>query len=571
MSKWLSQENRFLQITTALNINELILTEISGYESLSTIFNFRLDLISHNTHILCNELLGTPVAIQLNTQQSAQPRYFHGHIFNFQAGHINEGVRSYHAEINPWLWFLKFNADSRIFQNKSAIDILKLIFSEFNFSNYDLSKLTRTYQKREYCVQYNETTFDFINRLLEEEGIFYFFRHEQNKHTLVLADKTATLPRATDSNVVYETGSNTTHGLTQWQRHYNFYSGNFTQTDHNFENPDANLTSKQQSNAKLAAAKKYEVFHYPGKHQETTQGKSLAQQHFDAQEGHHDMIVGEGNYPNFSCGNKFTLSDCPNAADEGDYILTSVTHYAADSSHSHGSQGGHIYNNLFTCIPANISYRPLQATSKPVIIGSQTATVVGPANEDLYTDKYGRVKVQFHWDRQGKKDDYSSCWIRVAQSWAGKNWGTLFMPRIGQEVIVQFLNGDPDRPLIMGSVYNADNLPPYALPISQTQSGIKTRSTKGGGASDANELRFEDKSGQEEIYIHAQKDLNYVIENNETTLIVRGDQSIKVQAGESIIEAAQAITLKVGESILKMTPQKIIINTPDCSVNEISI
>lgn len=264
------------------------------------------------------------------------------------------------------------------------------------------------------------------------------------------------------------------------------------------------------------------------------------------------------NYSSFASGGKFTLSGSPIANTDGTYNIIVVKHLARDYSHLGSSKSSsQLYENTFYCLPSTVNYQVPNKYRKPLVNGAQTALVVGPKGEELYTDKYGRVFVQFHWDRKGKKDDQSSCWIRVAQLIAGKNWGTLFMPRIGQEVVVHFIDGDPDRPLIIGSVYNNDNLPPYQLPFEQTKSGIKTRSTKGGGASNANELRFEDKMGQEEIFIQAQKDFNQTIKNN-----------LSVQVGnQSTLQAQQSIELKVGNNSLLINTQGIFINGEKVNIN----
>lgn len=567
MQAWLQQTGRFLNLTTPLAENKLLLHEFSAEDTLSNLFTLKLQMISADFSITAESLLHKPVGIQIHINNQSEPYYFHGIFDKFNAGAIKGGIRHYYGEAKPWLWFLNFASDCRSFQQKDTTEILKLIFQEFDFYDYDFSLLNTKLQKRNYCVQYQETTLNFIQRLLEEEGIFYFFEHSKDKHTLVLANESSTAKSCSPAEVTFSTGSNKNLSLTQWNRHYSFHTGNVSQTDYNFETPSASLHTKQQNISKIAASKKYELFYYPGKQQTASHGEQLTQKNTDLEQSKHDVVHGKSNCVFFSIGKKFILTEAPHKDDCGDYLLTSLQHHATDGSYLNIPSNNQTYHNSFTCIPINAVFRPIKKTKKPFIYSAQSAIVVGPASEEIHTDKYGRIKVQFHWDRHGKKDEYSSCWIRVIQSFSGNNWGTLFLPRIGQEVIVQFLEGDPDRPVIIGSVYNADYMPPYDLPFEQTKSGIKTCSTKNGNASEANELCFEDKLGEEEIYIHAKKDFHRVIENHEVALINHGDYKIIVKTGESIIESAKAITLKVKNSSIKLTPDGIFINGDKVFIN----
>lgn len=557
MSNWLSQTDRLLQLKTSLEGDDtLILHEFSGTEGISRLFGFNLNMSSHDTNIAPDKIIGRAVTIQLNANQN-NPRYFHGIVEQFQAGEISESTRRYQAHIMPWLKFLSYTSDCRIFQNKSVIDIAQLLFNEFKFNDYDPSGLTKIYPKREYCVQYRETALNFLERIFQEEGIFYFFKHEKNKHILMLADKSTVFKPCT-SNVSFDTGAGKDQGITSWQRQHAFYSGKYEHTDYNFEMPDTLLHTQQTGTAKLLLAQKYGHYDYPGRYQTSAVGTDYAQQQFEAHESNYDTIRGMSSYSDFTAGSKFTLKNSPIANTDDSYNLIAVKHFARDNSHLGNNQSGaQLYENVFICLPSTTSFRNPNKYRKPLINGSQTALVVGPPGEELYTDKFGRVYVQFHWDRKGKKDEESSCWIRVAQLIAGKNWGALFMPRIGQEVVVHFMDGDPDRPLIIGSVYNNDNLPPYQLPFEQTQSGIKTCSTKGGGASDANELRFEDRMGQEEVFIQAQKDFNQTIKNN-----------LNIQVGnQSTLQAQQSIELKVGSNSLLISTEGIFLNGEKININ----
>jgi type VI secretion system secreted protein VgrG len=577
MSEWLTQEGRFLQLTTPLGEDVLTPIEFSATEELSQLFIFHLSMVSNNPEITAEQLIGKAITVELHVNQDDEPRYFHGIVNQFCVNSIENNIHHYSVVITPWLHLLHYTADCRIFQNKTVIDIAKTIFAELGQQNFDTTGLTKSYSKREYCVQYRETAFSFLQRLLQEEGIFYFFKHSVNKHILVLTDKLSVLPSCEDS-VSCSTGSQKEDGLTQWFSAHAFYSGSYAQTDYNYQQPGTSLYTQRTSKPKLSATQPYTLYDYPGRYQDTQQGKQYAQQHFQNHELEYDRREGAGSYVSFAAGKKFTFINAPSANDDKDYALIAVHHSAYDKSYLGGAAGNSQgYLNTFSCLPANVPFAPAQDIPKPIIHGAQTAKVVGPQGEELYTDQYGRVKVQFHWDRKGQSSEHSSCWVRVGQLWAGNGWGALFMPRIGQEVIIQFLEGNPDRPIIVGSVYNGDNATPYALPVEQTRSGIKSHSTKGGGANDANELRFEDKSGSEEIYLHAQKDYNIIVQNSETRTIVQGDQTTTVQtgnqttsisAGSSLTEAAETIQLQVGSNSLIINTQGVFINGAIVKVNQ---
>lgn len=565
MQNSLIQKERFLHLKTPLALNELVLTHVTVQERISSYFSITLNILSADTHIEPERLINNPVTIAINSYHDKAPRYFHGLIRTFTTGPLDHGHRFYYATAMPWLGQLNYTNDYRIFQNKTVIDITKEIFTEFNLHNYDFSLLTQSYKKRDYCVQYAETTSHFLERIWSEEGIFYFFKHEKDKHTLILGDKSFILKKCVGDSVQFSAGSNKGHCITQWNRSHQFYSGKIEQNDFNYESPEAQLLTTQTGNAKLSAAQVFSLYHYPGGHQTHSDGKKMAQYHFEEQEARHDVAYGQSNYSEFMTGGVFTFSNPPSTSDADDYVISAVVHNAIDQSYL--NTGAQSYSNEFECIPVKNSFRPT-VSSKPRIYGPQTAMVVGPIEEEIYSDSYGRVKVQFHWDRTGKKDDNSSYWIRVAQLFAGQQWGALFLPRIGQEVIVQFLDGDPDKPVIIGTVYNASNLPPYDLPAQQTRSGIRTCSSKNGSKTECNELYFEDKCGNEEIYLHAQRDFNRIVEANETVFITKGNHKMCVQAGKSILEAKQEIELKVGNNSIRIDQTAIYINGQQVKINQ---
>jgi type VI secretion system secreted protein VgrG len=380
---------------------------------------------------------------------------------------------------------------------------------------------------------------------MEQYGIFYFFEHEKEKHTLVLADNPdAHQPCPEQPKAKWNpqgSKSLTEDVVTTLEVEKIFRPGKYALTDYNFETPSTSLLSEIDTTIAVGGNTKYEVYDYPGEYENKGQGKTLVKVRMEEQELKHLYVTGTSSCRAFSTGYRFDFEDYSRADLNQAYVLTTVSHSASvGDTYSTGKTGDgtESYRNAFTCMPHTVPFRPPQITPKPIIQGPQTAVIVGPSGEEIYSDKYGRVKAQFHWDREGKRDENSSCWIRVSQNWAGKQWGAMFVPRIGQEVIVEFLEGDQDRPIITGRIYNAEQMPPYALPANQTQSGVKSNSSKGGGGS--NELRFEDKKGSEEVYLHGQKDWTIAIENdkNQTvghdeTLSVGNNRTKKVGVDQS--------------------------------------
>ena len=420
----------------------------------------------------------------------------------------------YYAELRPWLWLLTHASGCQIFQDMSTPEILEKVFQDLGQSDFKKS-LKGTYAKREYCVQYRETAFDFVSRLMEEDGIFYFFEHTKDAHKLVLADDAsahADCPGV--AKVRYRGTSTEAHEIdvvSEYDIEKNVVTEAFSLEDYFFETPATSLESKA-GDGKLAR------YDYPGGYTKKADGDKLAKVRLGVFEGEEDLAGGAGFCPTFTAGYKFTLADHPRSDANKAYALRSVEHQLTQER----------YRNRFVAFPATVVYRPPLVTPRPVIAGTQTAKVVGKSGEEIWTDKFGRVKVLFHWDREGKGDEKSSCWLRVTQGWPGKNWGAFFLPRIGQEVVVSFLEGDPDRPLVTGSVYNGEQTVPYALPANQTQSTVKSNSSKGGAG--FNEIRFEDKKDSEELYVHAQKDMKTEVLNDSTTTITQ-NRTITVSEG----------------------------------------
>ena len=513
-----TQENRLIAIDTPLGPDVLLLRGFTGHESISRLFNFELDLLSPDPEIKFEEIIGQKVTIRVRLGKEKE-RFFHGIISRFMQTGSDVGLANYRATMVPALWFLTRTADCRIFQSKKVPDIIQEIFKENGVTDIK-TVLKATYEPRDYCVQYRETDFNFVSRLMEQYGMFYFFEHEEKKHTVVLSDDlSAHQPCLEQSKVSWnpQGSDNLDEDVItslQWEETFRF--GKYAVTDYNFETPSTSLRAEVKTQIDVGGNSKYEIYDYPGEYGKKAEGDGIAKIRMQEEEAQYKVISGAGTARVFTTGYKFTLQDYVRKDVNGDYVLTQVQHVASvGSTYTTGAAGGGAegdYSNSFTCIPAKRPFRPPQVTPKPMVQGPQTAVVVGKSGEEIWTDKYGRVKVQFHWDRYGKMNESSSCWTRVSQNWAGKNWGAMFVPRIGQEVIVEFLEGDADQPIITGRVYNAEQTVPYALPANQTQSGIKSNSSKGGGGS--NEWRFEDKKGSEEVYLHGQKDWNILIEND---------------------------------------------------------
>ncbi len=576
-----TQENRLFQIDTPLGKDVLLLKGFSGTEGISRLFRFELDLLSEEPSISFADIIGKNVTISLK-QADGSYRYLNGIISRFAQTSTEELFTSYEAELVPWLWFLTRNANCRIFQNKTIPDIITQVFDDLGFNNYSNS-LQGSYDTREYCVQYRESDFNFVSRLMEEYGIFYFFKHEQGNHTLVMADDaSAHTDCPGQSSLRYTSvagGALDEDVITGWRAVQELRTGKYTLTDYNFTTPSTSLLVNEPTIHSVGGNDKYETYDYPGEHLNKGAGQSLAKIRMQEEEAGHYVAHGTSEARALVSGHKFTLKEHSRSDANGDYILTEVHHSARTESYgTSGTPEEDSYANSFACIPSSVPYRPVRATPRPVVQGLQPAVVVGPSGEEIYTDKYGRVKVQFFWDRLGQNDENSTCWVRVSQVWAGNNWGALFLPRIGQEVIIDFLEGDPDQPLIVGRVYNAEQMPPATLPDKQNISGFRTHSTKNGGDHDANVLTFDDTKGSEVFYMRAQKDKAVRVENNDdlkvgndqtitihknrTEVVEQGDEKVTIQQGNRIV------TVDMGDDThrIKMGNRNVTIDMGDDSL-----
>jgi type VI secretion system secreted protein VgrG len=525
-----------MEIVTPLGADVLLFHRMHAREELGRLGEFHVDLLSTRGDINLDQILGKNVTIKLELQNDST-RHFNGFVTRFAQSGTHGRYHRYVAEVRPWLWFLTRTADCRIFQDMTVPDILKAVFADEPTNDFKM-ELTGSYRKWTYCVQYRETDFNFVSRLMEHEGIYHYVRHTEGHNTLVVTDgvsghacaagyeKIPFLPRQ-------DVGRPELEHVSTWEFSREIQPGAYVHTDYDLERPSVGLKT-EKTLPRTYAPSTYEVFDYPGFYVQKPDGDSYAGVRIDEYGTQFETAHAAANARGVSVGSLFSLSGCPREDQNCEHLVVAASHQLQFGEYEGlpDAQGAS-YGCTFTAMSSKQQFRPRRATPKPFVQGPQTAVVVGPAGDEIYTDMYGRVKVQFHWDRYGKKNENSSCWTRVSSPWAGKAWGAISTPRIGQEVIVDFLEGDPDQPIVTGRVYNAEQMPPYELPANKTQSGMKSRSSTGGSPDNFNEIRFEDEIGQEEVYVHAEKDMNRVVENNDTVKVGfskkdKGDQTIEI-------------------------------------------
>jgi type VI secretion system secreted protein VgrG len=543
-----TQADRLIRVETVLGKDVLLLQGFRGQESVSRLFHFDLYMHSENRSIKMESIVGKKATVVIVLPDKKE-RYINGIISSFsQAGStpLEMGTTPkifahYSATLVPHMWMLTRTSDCRIFQEMTVPDIITKIFEEhkLDFDNH----LHGKFDPREYAVQYRETDFNFVSRLMEEEGIFYFFKHEAGKHSLVLAnhhDEFKSIPQHGDISYKSLIGEDKLRDvITEWTVGQEVRPGRYAINDFDFKKPTFDLTSGVGGKDE----RKLEIYDYPGEYVTREEGERLVGIRMHEQESPMIIATGASTCRGFTAGYKFKMKDHYRRDFNKEYVITS-NYISSDQGTNYRTTGVDAteffeYSNQIQCMPSPAPFRPARVTPVPFMQGPQTAIVVGPPGEEIYVDQYGRVKVQFHWDREGKYNEKSSCWMRVSQNWAGKRWGAMFIPRIGQEVIVDFLEGDPDRPIITGRVYNGNAMPPYELPAEKTKSTIKSDSSKGGGG--FNEIRFEDKKGEEQVFIHSEKDFDLRVKNearefvgDNRHLIVKADQKELVDADKHL-------------------------------------
>lgn len=614
-----SQTGRSMSVHCELEDDILLFQEMEGSEHLGRLFEYRIRLLSLKGDVKIADVLGKDMHVRVDLRAEGK-RYLHGVVTRFSRQARQGDFYAYEAVIRPALWLLTRSANCRIFQDKTTIEIFKEVCARDVYRGQIKLRvqLSGTPEKRPYCVQYRETDFNFVSRLLEEEGMYYYFEHAKDAHTMVVVDSFGAHPEAPGYQTVTfhpgEDRGSDEEEVKSWSTAGQIESSLFTMNEYNYEQSAASRNGGLLVKTQVPVAfdlPKYEQYDYPGRFDTGKGGDLRTRAWSESIHGQSEQCHGVATARGLITGGLFKLQEHPDDAENRQVLVTesNLVVIGQDYVSGPGANNAMTFTCRFTAVGKEHSYRPLPVHDKPVVRGPQTAMVVGKSGEEIWTDAYGRIKVQFHWDRLGQDDECSSCWVRVSQAWSGKGWGTMFLPRIGMEVVVEFLEGDPDRPLVTGCVYNSDAKPPYALPEHQTRSTIKSNTTKGGGG--FNEIRFEDKVDKEEIFVQAEKDFNRVVKNNDTlkvgfekkdkgdqtidikndqkldvghdqTIHVKNDQALSVNNNQTVkidgkqdvtigntcvIEAMTSIELKVGGSSIKIEPARITVKSVEIDVD----
>lgn len=537
---------------------DLKLRQLSAQESLSEPFSYTITAYSPRPNLDFDKLLGQHVSVAMHVPPvvSAQPRWFDGLVE--QVALVGQIGRFFEYQITarPWFWFLTQTQDCRVFQNKTVLEIVDEVLKDHSIAAVE-NRTTATFTPWVYCVQYRESDFNFVSRLMEQEGIGYYFKHAKGKHTMVLFDSVSghdDCPGCTPLPVRYmDSGAHTAESVFDFACSARVQPGAAVITDYDFTRPAVDLTQQQAAPGKHTLGD-LEVFDYPGFFDREGDGEHFVRAQMDEYAANGKSASGQTDARMLACGGLMKLKGSLRPSDNAEYLVTGTQIVVSQPNpESLGVDATPGYRCSFRALDTAVPYRNPRKTPKPVVQGPQTAVVVGPAGDEIHTDKYGRVKVQFFWDRYGKKNEKSSCWVRVSSPWAGKSFGFVQIPRIGQEVIVDFLEGDPDQPIITGRVYNAEQMPPWELPANATQSGVLTRSSKGGAYGNANAIRFEDKKGSEQLWIHAEKNQDIEVENDEThwvghdrTKTVDHDETVHVKHDRTeTVDNDESITIGV--------------------------
>lgn len=595
-----------------------------GQEELSRCFEFSVEVLSERSDLSPQRLLGTPMTVTL-TSGDQRTRHFNGYCVRVQRGGTKGRHARYLLTLRPGLWFLTRNADCRVFQDMTVPDIVKSVITSTGRQQVDL-RLSASYAPWKYCVQYRETDFNFVNRLLEQEGIYYHFEHSATGHTMVLCDSNSahkSLPQPTLAFRPHGRALETLRDhLRTWQHADEYPFRQYLLNEYDYRDPNRDLLVSRLRTTD-GPSDKFEVYDYPGEYDAVGEGEQYVGARIEEMLVEAETVEASGPAFDAAPALRFKLAEHPTAAFNGEYLITAAAYECSEPLPESGPDSGAMFDANLSAIRSQRQFRAPRVTPKPIVQGVQTATVVGPAGEEIYTDPegLGRVKVQFHWDRYGARDENSSCWVRVATPWANQNFGFVAIPRVGSEVVVSFEEGDPDRPLIVGSVYNGSNKPTYVVPDNKTQSGLKTKSTKGGGAQNFNELRFEDKIDSELVFLQAEKDHHELVKNDGIYQIRRDShstvernayltvsqklhekigsdrlidcggsvhqnaaqdimskagmrcsaeagQEIHLKAGmTAVVEAGVNVTLKVGGNFISLTPAGIIIQGTMVMIN----
>ncbi|CAE6834991.1 hypothetical protein R75465_06444 [Paraburkholderia aspalathi] len=498
--------------------DELKFHSLCGDEELGRMFEFRIDALADSHSLSLQALLGQSATVHIEEQGGAT-RYLNGVIARASlAG--RDAARHYRYElvVRPWLWLATRRTDCRIYQMRSVPEIVQETLAPYGFQIEN--RLTGSYAPREYCVQYNETDADFVSRLFEHEGIYYYFEHASGKHTLVLCDAMSSHhPLPGYASIPYLGHDRTTiadeEHIDTWIPAKEINAGRHEADDYDFTRPRADL-SVRRADPRGHSHDSLPVYEWPGGYRDDAHGERYNRVRLEELQSEHERAAAHTNVRGIAPGYLFTLNNCPRDDQNREYLVVRCSYRFQENVYASGSDDEVMHDTQLVAQPTSLPYRSRRVTPRPRTSGPQTAVVVGPPGEEIWTDQYGRVKLQFQWDRYGQRDQNSSCWIRVSNPWAGGGFGGVQIPRVGDEVIVDFLNGDPDYPIVTGRVYNGERMPPWGLPASATQSGILSRSTPGGTTEHANAMRFEDRKGAEQMWMHAERNFDAETEQDHT-------------------------------------------------------
>ncbi len=596
MSSALGQDQRTASFSTPTGKDEFTLIKFEASEALSELFTYNIETVSKTDNADLQSIMSEKCSIKFTLKNKSE-RVLNGTLVDAQWLGKQDDLYIYRFTLKPWLWLLSQRADCRIFKNKTALDIIKEIFKKEGSASFD-DRTSETLQPIDYCVQYRETDLDFVLRLMEQYGIYYYFKHSDGDHKLVLCDsrsahdqvQAAAEPSFQGDASAYAfvpQGSrfprSAVEHLTSWSTIRRLRTGKFELKDYDFEKSESDLTARAEEG--FPKAKSYEAYDYPAAYTKRDQGEHFARVMAQAEQAQDERRYAAGDAASLYPGALMKLSDHPTGAENSEYVVVRATHaFGIQSYRSSGRRDEALYHGSYELQKSDKRFRAPIATPRPTVYGPHTAKVVGEKNKgeegDIDVDEYGRIWLRFHWDRE---DSSTSCRTRVAQMWAGKGWGGQIIPRIGQEVIVEYIEGNPDLPLVVGAVVNDQHKPPYELPANKTQSGLKSESTDGAGFSDTyNEIKFEDRKDQEVLEIRTEKDHKITVNNIETrdigerydgggysreTTLKKGDDKLDVQNGKLDIEALTEINLKVGGSTIKMTPGSIEIKSPTITIH----
>ncbi len=532
----------------------LQLLSMSGSEGLSRPFEYQVEILCDKADLDLATFLGKSMTVAV-TQPVGGTRYFNGLVARFvQSGRKTRHYYHYQATLRPWFWFLSRTQDCKIFQEKSVVQIVQDVFGDHTSLAKYKKSLTASYSNWVYCVQYRESDMNFVARMLEQEGIYYYFEHTQTGHEMVLCDGASAhsaVPNYKEIPYVtnWEEREDMTECISSWGSSVQALPTKTVLADFDFERPSTALR-KEHSVSRSHDLASFEVFDYPGEYTLDADGQAYAKSRAQEQQAGFQLVTGHSDARGLACGHTFKATGMTNKANNKEYLVISTNIFVEEGVQTGNQDSGSAqYSCDFQVMPTSDVFRAPRVTPKPTVHGPQTAMVVGPSGEHIFTDKYGRVKVQFHWDRVGQKNDKSSCWMRVSQPWAGKGFGAIAIPRIGDEVVVSFLEGDPDQPIITGRVYNAEFVPPYDLPAKKHFSGLLTRSVGSQARAEANEFRFSDEPGKEYLWLQAQKDFHREVENDDHDT-VKNDQYITVKGKrEETIEKELSQTVDKSVSI----------------------